>query len=331
MAAITPAALDGTDTEAWGAGSTPSSGSEARQPTPTGIAAPVGLRSLRKVGDPSEALTERGRPRGRLLLLHGLGGSIRSRYMLRMALEAHRRGWEVARLGFRGAEQDGLGRSGFHNAQRTEDVRAALDAIPWSEPARKTRLAAVGFSLGGAILLRYLGERGAGAGIDAAAAVAPPIDLSACLAELERPRNRVYHAYYVHRLRRQIRTRARAHPGRLPPLTRSMRSVRRLDEVYVAPDAGYPSAEAYYEGASARPSMRDIATPCLIIASEDDPFVPIELFADLPASPVRPEILSTRRGGHVGYLTRREGRLRLWAGERILDWLESADERRPVI
>lgn len=265
------------------------------------------------------------RPTGRLILLHGMGGSADSRYMLRTTEEGHRRGWEVARMNFRGARDGHPGGPTFHNAQRTEDVAACVEQVHWSLEARRTPLAIVGFSLGGAVLLKYLGQVGSLTPVGGAVAVAAPIDLAACLGALERPRNWLYHRYFVRRMRAQIGPKVRAHPGTLPALTRGMSSVRQLDAVYTAPDAGYPSAESYYEVASSKPLLRRITVPSLLLSSRDDPFIPADLFDDVRGGPI--DMVMTSAGGHIGFLEAKGFWISFWAARAILGWLESALSR----
>jgi predicted alpha/beta-fold hydrolase len=110
-------------------------------------------------------------------------------------------------------------------------------------------------------------------------------------------------------MRRQIRPKILAHPDRFAPLSWSIGSLRNLDELYIAPDAGYPSPEAYYEGASAQSRLGSIATPCFVLTANDDPFVPPRLFESLPPAPVPLQIMVTANGGHVGYLSSRSRRI----------------------
>ncbi len=260
-----------------------------------------------------------GPPRGRLLLLHGLGGSADSRYLRHTLAAAHARGWEVIRVNARGAG-DGLALARrLPHAGRWPDLAAVIAAGPWTPAAKATPLVAAGFSLGGATLLRLLGESGPASGLDGAVAVNPPIDLAACLEALERPGNILYHLYYVASLQAGLRARARLYPDRYrAPDPWRHRSVRAMDEDYVAPDAGFSSAADYYAGCSARPLLDRIRTPAVVISSQDDPFVPAGPLADaldgLP--PLRLHLV--RRGGHMGYVERRAGRLGFWAAGAIL-------------
>ncbi len=264
-------------------------------------------------------------PQGRLLLLHGLGGCADSRYLRRTLLAAHRRGWEVVRMNARGTgEGAGLARRLPH-AGRWPDVAAVVEGDVWTAAAAGTPLAAIGFSLGGSILLRYLGEAGSDSPLSVAVAVNPPTDLAWSLRELERPANRLYHAYYVRALSRGLAHRARLHPDLYtPPDARRHRSVRALDEDYVAPDAGFASAEAYYAGCSAGPLLHQLRVPALILSSRDDPFVPPEMLRRDVDQACNPELTLALvpRGGHMGYLEWRRGRLDFWAAEACLEALE---------
>lgn len=265
----------------------------------------------------------RARARGRLVLLHGLGGCAESRYMRRTLALAWARDFAVARVQFRGAEPGASLRPSFHNAGRSEDLETILEGLVWPNGAADAPLAAIGFSLGGAVLLKHLGAAGAATRLAVAAAVSAPLDLAACLGALEEPRNRLYHRYYVHRLRRAVRSTMDAHPGSWPALDRSMNAVRRIDTRYIAPNAGYDSAESYYRGASSLPHLRAITAPTLLVSSRDDPFIPVSMFESLPTNGAPIETLLTGRGGHLGYLSWGRMGFRFWAGEVVLEWMDA--------
>ena len=261
-------------------------------------------------------------PRGRLLILHGLGGSADSSPCLQALAAAHARGWEVVRVNARGA---GAGRPlsrRLAHAGRWDDVAAVLRARPWSADAGGP-VAALGVSLGGAILLAHLGAAGDASGLDAAVAVSPPTDLAWSLAELERPRRLAYHLYYVARLRRNLAERVRLHPGLGPPPGLAHRTVRRIDTDYVAPDAGFETAEAYYAGCSARRLMAGIRTPTLVLTADDDPFVPVAMLRRDCALSDRVRLHRTTTGGHVGWVRRGRGFApRPWLPDAVVGALE---------
>jgi predicted alpha/beta-fold hydrolase len=206
----------------------------------------------------------------------------------------------------------------LYNAGQSADFGRALTAL---EEARFPRpFAAVGFSLGGNIVLRYVGLEGAESQADVVAAVNPPIDLERCAQAIELPRNRTYQAHYTRGLCRQLRRihRARGLPDSAAPLRR-IRTVRQFDEDYTAPDAGFPDAAAYYATASAGPRLGGVRRSCLIISAANDPIVPPELFSPHLGNPAL-RFEHPEKGGHCGYW--QSGARRFWAGERMLDFFE---------
>lgn len=261
-----------------------------------------------------------GPARGTLVLVHGLGGSADSAYLHRTARSALERGWVAVRVNLRNCGGTEALAKTLYNAGQSDDAAKTLQALAGSGFPRPFAL--VGFSLGGNLVLRYAGRSGGGCLAGAVAAVNPPVDLESCVRSLERWSNAVYHGYFTWRLCR-ILQRIRRHrevPGPVAnPL--GIRSVRRFDELFTAPDAGYGSAEEYYRHASAAPSLAGIQAPTLILSSRDDPFVPPEVFQPLREScPGCLTLAQPARGGHVGYW--QTGIPRFWAGWAVLEYLE---------
>jgi len=284
-------------------------------------------RMVVPVGDASAVQVEINRPRGAaegtLLLIHGMGGSAESTYMRRTAAPALARRWTVARMNLRNCGGTEALSTTLYNAGQSSDVGGVLEALERAGCPRP--FAAAGFSLGGNILLRYAGIEGRSCRADAAAAVNPPIDLECCAGALERRANRIYQAYYAGKLVRGLRRilAVRDLPG-LPPPDGSIRSVRRFDALYTAPDAGFASAEQYYAEASAGPRLSGLARPALVISAADDPFVPVEMFE--PHHGLRTaRFLHPRQGGHCGYW--RAARPHYWAAQAILRFFDDQTGR----
>jgi predicted alpha/beta-fold hydrolase len=260
-----------------------------------------------------------GKPRGTLLLVHGLGGSARSGYIRRTARRALDEGWRAARMNCRtcgGTER--LSRT-LYNAGQSDDVGRVLqemDGLGFPRP-----FAAAGFSMGGNLVLRYSGRAGADALPDAVIGVNPSIDLERCNRVLERPENRIYQIYYTHTLCRHMSRirRVRSVPGPRPAWPR-IGTLRAFDRIYTAPDAGYPSAESYYAEASAGPWLAGNRTPALVLSAANDPLIPTETFDPYRHQPTL-EFLHPPCGGHVGYWQKR--RPRFWGAEAILSFLTS--------
>jgi hypothetical protein len=242
-------------------------------------------------------LQERPGETSLLVIVHGLGGTNESHYVIHAAAAATRAGVPHLRLNLRGAGGAGLD---FYHAGLFADLHAAV-----SSPAlaRYERIYVLGYSLGGHIALRYAAAPSRDARLRAVAAVCPPVDLDRTAAAIDRPERWVYRRHLLTGLKQMYSGAFRRRAG---PLTlqeaRSIGTVRGWDHRIVAPRFGYKSAEHYYAEESVAPRLGDIGVPSLLIAAEADPMV--------PADTVRPglarasSLLDVRwlaSGGHVGF------------------------------
>ena len=260
-----------------------------------------------------------GKPAGTILLVHGMCGSSESAYMKRTGGMAVGAGLIAVRMNCRNCGgTETLSRT-LYNAGQSADVGRVLDDLEAAGFPRP--FGAVGFSLGGALVLRYAGESGSLCAADVVAGVNPPVDLEACCRALERPENFVYQAHFTLSLCRMLRRIRKVRPLNGPePVARRIRTLRRLETIYTAPDGGYRSAEHYYAAASAGPHLRGIAVPSLVISSENDPFVPPQTFTPYHrARSGRLRFVHPRRGGHLGYWQARQPRF--WAGEAAVEFV----------
>jgi predicted alpha/beta-fold hydrolase len=245
-----------------------------------------------------------GEPGQTLVLLHGLEGSSLAHYMRGIADKAWAAGWNVVRLNQRNCGGTERLSRGLYHSGLTHDVQFVMrellerDGVP--------AVAVAGYSLGGNLALKLAGELGDAApdGLAAVCAVSPTMDLAACVEALERKSNLAYEWNFVRNLKGRMRRKAAAFPGAFPldPLTR-IRTVRQFDEAYTAPHHGFRDAADYYHRASAVRVIDRIRVPALIIAAEDDPFVPASTFRD-PAMTSNPNItmVLTPHGGHCAYV-----------------------------
>lgn len=251
-----------------------------------------------------------------VLVLHGLEGDWRSPYASALLAAIEARGWHGVVMHFRGCsgEPNRLARS-YHSGD-TGDL-----AFVAARLARRSRLlCAVGYSLGGNVLLKYLGETGCAGPFAAAAAVSVPFDLGIAADTLNRGFARLYQHLLVRSL--QARTRARfAHvpaPIDLGELAR-WTDFRTFDDRVTAPLHGFSGAEDYYLRSSCKPWLARIETPTLVVHAIDDPFLDargIPSAREL-AAPVTLELV--RRGGHVGFVTPQP-----WLEPRLLAFISSA-------
>jgi predicted alpha/beta-fold hydrolase len=259
-----------------------------------------------------------------LLVLHGLEGSSGSHYVGGLLRGARARGWRGVALNFRscGGELNTLPR--FYHSGDTGDLDEIVRTLIAREP--DVRLGIVGISIGGNVLLKWLGElkAEAPAQVLAAATLSVPFDLTACAGVLDRGFAKlVYTANFMRTMRRKVAEKARVHPGFVDvAAVRKARTFAVYDTLVTAPLSGFADARDYWRRASSLPYLGAIARPTLMLNAHDDPFIP-------PGSLPGPQDLSphvrlivTPRGGHVGFL---EGwwpwTARSWAERRAIEFL----------
>jgi len=239
-----------------------------------------------------------GRPL--VVLVHGLTGDEGSRYMLSMARLLLERGTTVLRLNLRGAGPSRPLCRQHYYAGRSQDFRALLSLLP--PELMRDGVMAVGYSLGGAMLLKYLGEEGAATPLTATATVCAPIDLSVTCRYMMRPRNRLYHRYILGLMKAE----ATGAGAVLSPRERSAivgsRSVWEYDDGFIAPRYGFAGAEDYYDRCRPTRFLEGVRVPTLVLAALDDPWIPGALYHGY-AWRTNPALvpLLPRQGGHVGF------------------------------
>jgi predicted alpha/beta-fold hydrolase len=261
-----------------------------------------------------------------LLALHGLNGSSDAHYMKGLAAKAFARGMNVVRLNQRNCGNTEQLSEGLFHSGLTADAAHVLHEL--TEVDRLQTIAVAGYSLGGNLALKLAGEYGPTAprALVAVAAVSPIIEISECTRALERPENRLYQWNFVRDLKRRMRRKDRFHAGGFD-LTRlnAIKTVREFDEVYTAPYFGFRNAEDYYHRASAMRVIDRVSVPALVIAAEDDPFVPSQPFhnATVTGNP-RIDLRISKHGGHCGFIGPRSGEDDgYWAENQIVEFVSS--------
>jgi predicted alpha/beta-fold hydrolase len=243
------------------------------------------------------------RARATVVLIHGLTGCADSTYVRATAHHLLSAGYAVLRLNLRGAgPARPLCRLQYH-AGRSDDLRQALRAFAVRRPdLAGGPLFAVGYSLGGNMLLKYLGEEGRAAPLQAAVAVSAPIDLRAASLCLMASRNRFYHGYLIGRMRAEALAPSAALSAGERRAILTARTVYEYDDRFVAPRNGFADAEDYYRRSSAAGYLGAIATPTMIIHALDDPWVPAASYRSVEwrGQPALTPLLAPR-GGHVGF------------------------------
>lgn len=234
-----------------------------------------------------------------VVLIHGLTGCQDSAYICTAARSWLDQGHRVARLNLRGA---GPGRPlarGHYHAGRSEDLAVAFaDLAGWSPDG----LIAVGYSLGGNMLLKYMGQTGPDAIPLAAVAVSPPIRLRAAQQRLMRPRNALYQRYLLSRMKAETLAPEADVAADVRRDGLKVRTVFDFDDVVVAPLNGFSGALDYYARCSAADHLAGVAKPTLVVHGADDPWIPADDFdrIDWTSYPAV-AIAMSRGGGHVGF------------------------------
>jgi hypothetical protein len=254
-----------------------------------------------------------------VVLFHGLEGSSHSHYALALMTEVARRGWRGVVVHFRGCsgELNRLPRA-YHSGDSAE-----VDwVLKWLRP-QAPRLFAVGVSLGGNALLKWLGESGAAARgvVERAAAVSAPVDLMAAGNALDRGFNLLYVRHFLSSMKRKSLAKLARYPGLFDAArVRAAGTLREFDDLVTAPLHGFRNTDDYWTRASSKPKLRGIAVPVLMLNARNDPFLP---GAALPGPhEVAPAVLLEQpsSGGHVGFVSGRFPGDLGWLPARVLEF-----------
>lgn len=248
----------------------------------------------------------RQRDAPRLVLLHGLEGTERSHYARGLFAEAARRGWAADLLVFRSCGPELNRARRFYHSGETGDLSLVVRRVVAEHP--DAPLALVGVSLGGNVLLKYLGERGDDVPptLRAAAAISVPFDLARGSRHIERGFSRVYGRHFLRSLRRKAVAKGAVYPD-LPPAAdvERVRTLWEFDDRVTAPIHGFTDAADYYARSSALGYLAGIRVPTLLVSAEDDPFLPADVLGEVREIARGNEYLRTSfhaHGGHVGFV-----------------------------
>jgi len=232
-----------------------------------------------------------------VVLLHGLTGDERSRYMLRARAFWVRRGRAVLALNLRGSAPSLPRSRRSYSAGAGADIAHALQALPMAGAG----VVCVGYSLGGAQLFHAL-THPAMPRVLAAATISAPVDLAAACVRLMAPRNVLYHRLLLRRMKVEAAGLGRHLSPALGRAAAAAATVRMFDDTYVAPAHGFAGADDYYARCSLAAVIEKIRAPLLCLTARDDPWIPAASYA--------PELFARNRrviprmvegGGHVGF------------------------------
>ncbi len=239
------------------------------------------------------------------ILLHGLESCSRAPYIRGMGQMLSREGWDIVAMNFRGCSGvPNLTLRSYHSGV-TDDLQEVIQFV--KDTLGYQTCVLVGFSLGGNVVLKYLGDLGSAVkdtGILAAAAISVPCDLKGCAEKFARPENRFYMKRFLKFLFRKVRHRQEAFPDALDyEAVLSSQNFHDFDGRFTAPIHGFESAEHYWETCSSKAVASNIDIPTLLLNARDDPFLTetchlVEEASDQPTLHAE----TTDHGGHVGFI-----------------------------
>ncbi|MBI3851723.1 MAG: alpha/beta fold hydrolase [Verrucomicrobia bacterium] len=239
------------------------------------------------------------------VIAHGLEGDSRRAYVLGMVSALVKSGWDAIVWNARGCSGEPNRQLRFTHSGATEDLETVVSHVISTRD--HSEIALIGFSLGGNVTLKYLGERGKGVDsrIRKAVAFSVPCDLHAGSLKLAWPANQIYMRRFLLSLRQKIRAKMKMMPGKIDDRDYGqLRSFKDFDDRYTAPIHGFADAEDYWRKSGCKQFLKNVSIPTLLINARNDPFLaepcyPVEvaaanpnLFLEMPAS-----------GGHVGFIT----------------------------
>ncbi len=255
----------------------------------------------------------------RLVLFHGLEGCSDSHYARAIVAHAAQKGWRVAIPHFRGCSGEPNRTPRAYHSGDTEEIDWILKKLGPGD--------AVGVSLGGNALLKWLGERGdeAKAFVRRTAAVSAPIDLAAAGRALDRGLNRLlYTRHFLSTLKPKSLAKLEVFPGLYDAATvRSARSFRQFDNAVTAPIHGFRDVDHYWSAASSGPWLAGIRVPTLLVNARNDPFLPEQdLLAAAKKAAACVVLEFPRTGGHAGFIAGAFPGHHRWLTTRLLEFLE---------
>jgi predicted alpha/beta-fold hydrolase len=260
-----------------------------------------------------------------VLILHGLEGSLESHYTGGMLDALSRKNFTAVLMYFRGrsGEPNRLPRS-YHSGD-TDDIDFVIRHIKSRHPAKP--IAVIGYSLGGNVLLKWLGEQTDAAPVVTAIAISVPFDLNSAALRLERGLSRIYQKHLLKKLRESVTAKSDIHTP-VFPLHRlhELQTFRQFDNEVTAPLHGFQDVDDYYTQSSSKQFLKHIHIPTLVIQAKDDPFLPTTALPEEADLSPYVTLELAEHGGHVGFVSGNNPLCpRHWLEERVIAHLGSCN------
>lgn len=259
-----------------------------------------------------------------LIIFHGLEGSSQSHYAQSLLAAASAIGWQGALIHFRGCSGEPNRLPRFYYAGESQEIDRLLLRVRSMYP--ENPLYAVGYSLGGNALLKWLGELAGNSAVNLAKAVAvsAPADLEACAQSLDRGLNRwLYTPMFVKALRAKALALSKRMPGLLDEeRIHAARTIHDIDNAVTAVLYGAKNASDYYRQNASKPYLKHIRIPTLVINAKNDPFLPARYLPNRADVSAAVTLDYPEQGGHVGFYSHVGDHTNSWLPKRILKFLQ---------
>jgi uncharacterized protein len=264
-----------------------------------------------------------------VILFHGLAGSFYSPYIQGMMQTLSQQGYKTVLMHFGSCSGtlNKLPRS-YHSGE-TNDAREYIQSL--QKRFNKAKLYAVGFSLGGNMLLKLLGEEKENSLLNAAIAISPPMQLDTCANAINKGFSKIYQRHLIGLLNSSLKKKYSLHDmqsliGISKEDVGKIKTFWEFDAIYTAPVHGFNSVQEYYSQSSSKQFLQYIQKPTLIIHSQDDPFMDISVIPSNTEVSKYVNLEITRNGGHVGFIEGSFFKPKYWLEKKVLLFLESYND-----
>ncbi len=259
-----------------------------------------------------------------VLLIHGLEGSSQSNYMITTSNYLNKKGFDTVCMNLRGCSGEDNLLLGTYHSGKTDDVDFIIKYL--NKNYSYDEIILVGFSLGGNLTLKYLGEfSDIPSEVKGGVAVSVPVDLTSSQAELNKLKNKIYLNEFLKTMKLKLLKKAEKFPDfKLnKELLFKASKFRHLEKQYTVPVFGFESSEDYWQKASSKPFIPEIKVPTLLINALNDSFLSKECFPTKEAKNMKNfYLLTPNYGGHVGFISSFTNTGNDWLEKRIAQFIE---------
>ncbi|WP_299001895.1 alpha/beta fold hydrolase [uncultured Tenacibaculum sp.] len=259
-----------------------------------------------------------------VLLIHGLEGSSQSNYMITTSNYLNKKGFDTVCMNLRGCSGEDNLLLGTYHSGKTDDVDFIIKYL--NKNYSYDEIILVGFSLGGNLTLKYLGEfSDIPSEVKGGVAVSVPVDLTSSQAELNKLKNKIYLNEFLKTMKLKLLKKAEKFPDfKLnKELLFKASKFRHLEKQYTVPVFGFESSEDYWQKASSKPFIPEIKVPTLLINALDDSFLSKECYPTKEAKNMKNfYLLIPNYGGHVGFISSFTNTENDWLEKRIAQFIE---------